>query len=82
MSAAESKTVFDDLLELLAADADPERVLSFRIPDVTQQRLDELLEKNREGTLDDKGRAELATFEQLEHIVRLLKARMHGRATP
>ena len=40
------------------------------------QRLDILLEKNREGTLTAEETAELGTFERFEHLVRLLKARV------
>ena len=79
MSSAESKTVFDDLLDLLAAGTNADQVLGFRLPEESQRRLDELLQKNREGTLDDSDRAELSTFEQLEHVVRLLKAKLAGR---
>ena len=68
--------LFEDLLDVLAEGADPIRLQSFRLPDAKQERLDELLEKNREGTLGDADRAELATYQQLEHVVRLLKARI------
>ena len=79
MSSAEPKTVFDDLLELLAEGADIERLLNFRLPADTQKRLDDLLEKNREGALEESEKAELDSFCQLEHVVRLLKAKLHGR---
>ena len=79
MSSTQPKTVFDDLLELLAEGADAERLMNFRLPADTQQRLDDLLEKNREGTLGKSEQAELDSFCQLEHVVRLLKAKLQGR---
>lgn len=79
MSSAESKTVFDDLLELLAEGADADRLMQFRLPDETQSRLDDLLDKNREGTLVESEKAELDAFSQLEHVVRLLKAKLLAR---
>ena len=79
MSSIDSSPAFEGLLELLANNADPEQVLGFQLPEDNQRRLDELLAKNRANTLTDTDRAELESFEQLEHVVRLLKAKMHGR---
>ena len=79
MSSIDSSPAFDGLLELLATNADPEQILGFRLPEDNQQRLDELLAKNKTNTLTDADQAELQSFEQLEHVVRLLKAKMYGR---
>lgn len=79
MSSINSSPAFDGLLELLAANADPQQILGFHLPEDNQRRLDELLVKNRANTLTDANKAELESFEQLEHVVRLLKAKMYGR---
>ena len=79
MSSIDSAPAFESLLELLASNADPEQILGFHLPEENQRRLDELLERNRANTLTEKERSELESFEQLEHVVRLLKARMYGR---
>ena len=79
MSSINSSPAFDGLLELLAANADPQQILGFHLPEDNQRRLDELLAKNRANTLTDANKAELESFEQLEHVVRLLKAKMYGR---
>lgn len=76
MSATDHLAVYDDLLDLLAESADAQRVLAFRLSDAKQVRLDELLERNREGTLTDDESAELDAYERFEHVVRLLKARV------
>jgi hypothetical protein len=76
MSAIDHPAVYDDLLNLLAESADAQRVLAFRLSDEKQARLDDLLEKNREGTLTDDEAAELNAYERFEHVVRLLKARV------
>jgi hypothetical protein len=73
MSATENAAVYDDLL---AESADETRVLSFRLSHEKQLRLDNLLDKNREGTLSTDELAELESFERFEHIVRMLKARL------
>jgi hypothetical protein len=76
MSAIDHPAVYDDLLDLLAESVDTRRVLAFRLSHEKQARLDELLEKNREGTLTDEESAELDAYERFEHVVRLLKARV------
>jgi len=76
MSSINHSAVYDDLLDLLAESADAQRVLAFRLSDAKQARLDELLERNREGILTDDESAELDAYERFEHIVRLLKARV------
>jgi hypothetical protein len=76
MAAIDHPAVYDDLLDLLAESADARRVLAFRLSQGKQARLDELLEKNREGTLTAEESAELDVYERFEHLVRLLKARV------
>ncbi len=61
---------------MLAESADVDRVLAFRLSGKKQARLVDLLEKNREGALTDEESSELDTYEQFEHLVRLLKARL------
>ena len=79
MSTVEQPPVYDELVELLAESAEPDKVLSFQLSSVKQRRLDDLLSKNRDGTLTSQEEAELDAFEQFEHVVRLLKARVRER---
>jgi hypothetical protein len=79
MSTVEHPPVYDDLVELLAKSADADEVLSFQLSNEKQQRLDSLLDKNRDGTLSPQESAELDAFEQFEHVVRLLKARVREK---
>lgn len=76
MSTAGSTPVYEELLELLAESADVNRLLAFGLSPDKQMRLDELLERSRQGTLSDEEAAELDEFERVEHLVRLLKARL------
>jgi len=76
MATFDPHAVYDELLDLLADSADVQRVLAFRLSSLQQERLDILLEKNREGTLTAEETVELDTFERFEHLVRLLKARV------
>jgi hypothetical protein len=82
MASIDESSLYEDLVDVLTEGVDRTRLAAFRLPESKQNRLDELLEKNREGTLSPHDEAELATFSQLEHVVRLLKARLLQRNTP
>jgi hypothetical protein len=82
MSTVEQSPVYEELVDLLARNARADDVLAFHLSDAKQQRLDDLLSKNREGTLQPRESAELDAFEQFEHLVRLLKARMRETQQP
>lgn len=74
--------LYDELLDVLTEAADVPRVLAFRLSPARQAQLDALLEENRSGTLRPGGAAELEEFERLEHLVRLLKARLRAKQRP
>ena len=76
MSTVDHPPVYDELLDLLAANADPKQLLCFRLSGEKQARLDELLQRNRQGALSEDESAELDGYEHFEHVVRLLKARL------
>lgn len=76
MSALKQPALYDELVDLLSESADADRLLSFRTSTEKQNRLDSLLEKSRQGTLQRDESAELDAFEHFEHLVRLLKARL------
>ena len=76
MAATHPPAVYDELVDLLAESADPERVLAFRLSPQKQAWLDDLLDKNRDNHLTAEESAELDAYEHFEHLVRLLKARL------
>jgi hypothetical protein len=78
MTSTES-ALYDELIDLLADSADAKRIMSFRLSPGKQARLDDLLARNRHGTLTSDEEAELDAFERIEHLVRLLKARLLAR---
>ncbi len=79
MSTVDQPPIYDELVELLANSAAAEEVISFQLSNEKQVRLDDLLSKNRDGTLSPQESAELDAFEQFEHVVRLLKARVREK---
>jgi hypothetical protein len=67
------------LVDLLARAVPADELLSFRLSADKQRQLDHLLERNRAESLSEAESAELDAFEQLEHVVRLVKARVRGK---
>ena len=63
---------YEELVELLAS---APGLVNFRLSEETRTRAWELAAREREGTLTEEEHQELETFSQLEHIVRLAKAR-------
>ena len=81
MATAESP-IYDDLLDLFVASADLDLLQSFRLSPQRQAQLDDLLQKNRDGSLTPDERGELAEFERLEHLGRMLKTRLRQKRKP
>ena len=75
MSATTFQPVYDELVDALAEEVEPARMLAFQLSPSKQAHLDDLLAKNREGTLAPDEAAELEGFAHFEHVVRMLKAR-------
>lgn len=61
------------MVEKLAAAANGDSVAGFKVSDAAQSRMEDLLEKNREGELTPKERLEWEEFERLEYLVRAAK---------
>ena len=47
MSFAPTDTLLDEILEFLASTPTPERIIAYKPPDALQQRLSDLLAKNK-----------------------------------
>lgn len=67
--------VYQEVLDFLIKRPTPEEIIAFKVSPIAQTRLSELLEKNRSATLSPMELAELDVYEQLEHMMILLKAR-------
>lgn len=73
MSLLDHSAIYDNLLDMLAKNANAEQLLAFQLPQPLQMCLNTLPEKNREGTLTSEEMAALDTYERFEHLFRLLK---------
>jgi hypothetical protein len=71
--------VYTELLDFLVSGPSEERIFEFKVSSATQSRLRALLEKNQEDILTDAEQAELDAYEQVEHVMTLLKAKAHNQ---
>jgi hypothetical protein len=67
--------VYLDLIGFIAAGTTPEAVADFQPSPKAQQRLAALIEREKAGNLSPEEKAELDHFMELEHILRMAKAR-------
>ena len=64
-----------EIIDFIAAGTTPEAVVHFRPSREAQHRVAELIERDREHILSHEEKAELDHFMELEHILRLAKAK-------
>ena len=70
--------VYQEMVDFLISSQTLEQVIAFKISASAQERLEELLYKNREEELTQDERTELETYLQLSHLVTQLKVRAHS----
>ena len=70
-----SDPIYLELVDFVAGGTTPQDVVNFRPSAEAQQRVDELIERERESRLTPEEAAELAHFLELEHILRMAKAK-------
>jgi hypothetical protein len=75
IGTVEIAEVYLEVLDFLIKRPTPEEIVEFKVSPHAQMRLQVLLEKNRSGSLTPIEIAELDVYEQLEHLMILLKAR-------
>jgi hypothetical protein len=66
---------YEEVIEFIAAGSNPSSVVAFRPSAATRARVTDLLTRNRAGALSPEEDSELEHYLQLEHIMRLAKAR-------
>lgn len=68
------KPLYLELIDFLSSSPSLEQIIQFKISDTAQQRLEELLDKNREEQLTNAEQTELDQYLQYRHVLILLKA--------
>jgi hypothetical protein len=71
----EISEVYQEVLDFLIKRPTPEEIIAFKVSSQVQMQLEALLEKNRSASLTQMELAQLDVYEQLEHLMILLKAR-------
>lgn len=67
---------YDEVIEFIA-EANPSKVLAFHPSEATQERVSDLVYREKTTGLLDEERAELNHYVWLEHVMRMAKARAH-----
>ncbi len=67
----------DEVLELLASLPSPEEIIALRPSEDLQTRISLLLEKNRDQGLTAEEEKEWESYQYLEHLVRMAKAKAY-----
>ena len=66
---------YEEIIDFIAAGTTPEAVVAFRPSNAVQQRVAELTQRSKEGSILPEERSELEDYLQLEHIMVMAKAR-------
>ncbi len=72
--AASRKPLHQELIDFLSSSPSLEQIVQFKISACAQERLEEILDKNREEQLTAAEQAELDQYLQYRHVLILLKA--------
>lgn len=67
--------VYEEVIDFIAAGTTPQNVIAFRPSEAAQVRVTDLLSREKEGALSPEEKSELDHYLQLEHLMRLAKAR-------
>jgi hypothetical protein len=66
---------YEEVIDFIAAGTTTQNVIDFRPSEAAQERLTELISREKLGALSAEDRSELDHYLQLEHLMRLAKAR-------
>lgn len=66
-------SIYEEVYQFLISSPTPQEIIDFRVSDETQRRVSILLSKNRDGILTPDERSELDQFEQVNHLMSMMK---------
>jgi hypothetical protein len=72
-------TAYDEFIEFIAGGTTPESVVAFQPSEAARTRVSELIRRQKTERLSADESAELNQYLQLEHVMRLAKARARQR---
>ncbi len=68
-------TALEEVLEFLVSSPTPQQIVAFRPSIATQEHIRHLLDANQKRKLTTDEESELEEFDQIEHLMRMLKAK-------
>lgn len=72
-------SVYDEFADFITSSPTLEEITRFRLSDPTEERINALLDANRNRTLTADEQAELDEAIRVEHLMRLVKIRAYAR---
>ena len=66
---------YEEIVDFIAAGTTPRDVIAFRPSESSQERISDLLSREKDGELSSAEKLELDHYLQIEHLMRLAKAR-------
>lgn len=66
---------YEEVIEFIAAGTSPQNVVAFRPSQSAKERVSDLLDREKTSGLSPDEKSELDHYLQLEHLMRLAKAR-------
>lgn len=71
---------YEEVIDFIATGTTPQNVIDFHPSEEAQERVTDLLSREKEGALSLEEKSELDHYLQLEHLMRLAKARARDKA--
>jgi hypothetical protein len=71
---------YDEVIDFIASGPTSSAVASFRLSDAMNQRAELLVQREKSGELTSDEKSEIDHYLELEHIMRLAKARARQRS--
>lgn len=68
---------YEEVIEFIAAGTSPQNVIAFRPSEGVKERVADLIYREKNFDLSSDEKSELDHYMQLEHLMRLAKARAH-----
>lgn len=72
---------YEEIVDFIAAGASPQNVVAFRPSETAKERVADLIQREKTASLSSDERSELDHSLQLEHLMRLAKARARRYVT-
>jgi hypothetical protein len=72
---------YEEVIDFIAAGTSPSNLVAFQPSEEAKQRVSYLIEREKSATLTPEEKSELDHYMQLEHLMRLAKARARRHLT-